>query len=253
MNQEYQDRIDKYLLGQMSQQDSQNFENEIANNRDIKEQFEFTKNVKEAIVGRNRRLAQIKEWKEAYEAKKSLEKEEYRSTGSGYDYSIRPQTEIELKPKSSKRRYLYWISGIAAIFVVGFFMFSPIVFEKSGSSDHPIYVNVSSLRSTKDNADVAKIINDGNYNLALEQIEEKAKKEVSESLQIEKDKSKIDGEEYVYLKEVHEIQMDELNLLKAFALFGLNRTEEAMSILDGIRQRESPFKAEADSLYNIYK
>lgn len=253
MNQEYQDRIDNYLLGQMSETESLDFEKDIINDKDLKEQFEFTKNVKEAIVGRNRRLAQIMEWKEAYEAKNKFVEEEYRPTGSGYDYNISPQTEIKLKPLSSKRRYLYWISGIAAIFVVGFFMFSPIVFEKSGNSDHPIYVNVSSLRSTKDNADVAKIINDGNYNLALEQIEEKAKKEVSESLQIEKDKSKIDGEEYVYLKEVHEIQMDELNLLKAYALFGLNRTEEAMSILDGIRQRESKFKAQADSLYNLYK
>ena len=253
MNQEYQDRIDKYLLGQISEQDSQAFENEIANNRNLKEQFEFTKNVKEAIDGRNRRLAQIKEWKEAYEAKKTLEKEEYRPTGSGYDYSIKPQTEIELKPQSSKRRYLYWISGIAAIFVVGFFMFSPIVFEKSGSPDYPIYVNISSLRSTKDNADVAKIINDGNYNLALEQIEEKVKKEESENLQTENDKSKMDGEEYAYLKEVHEIQMDELNLLRAYALYGLKRTEEAMGILNGIRQRESKFKAQADSLYNLYK
>ena len=252
MNQEYQDRIDKYLMGQMSEQDSRDFENEIANNRSLKEQFEFTKNVKEAIVGRNRRLAQIKEWKEAYEAKNNTEGE-YRSTGSGYEYSIKPKAEIKLEPRISTRRYLYWISGIAAIFVVGFFVISPIFFEKGGSLDQSIFVNVSSLRSTKDNGGIAKIINEGNYGLALDQINEKENELESDIMQTEQDKDKMDGEEYAYLKEVYEIQKDELNLLKAYALFGLKRTEEAMSILDGMRQHDSKFKAQADSLYNLYK
>ena len=252
MNQEYQDRIDKYLMGQMSEQDSRVFENEIANTRGLKEQFEFTKNVKEAIVGRNRRLAQIKEWKEAYEAKNKTEGD-YRPTGSGYEYSIKPKAETKLEPRISTRRYLYWISGIAAIFVVGFFVISPIFFEKGGSLDQSIFVNVSSLRSTKDNGGIAKIINEGNYGLALDQINEKENELESDIMQTEQDKDKMDGEEYAYLKEVYEIQKDELNLLKAYALFGLKRTEEARSILDGMRQRDSKFKAQADSLYNLYK
>ena len=251
MNQEYQDRIDQYLMRQMSEQDSQDFESEIANNRGLKEQFEFTKNVKEAIVGRNRRLAQIKEWKEAYEAKNNS-KGDYSLTGSGED-SINSNTEIKLKPRTSTRRYFYWISGIAAIFVVGFFIFSPIFFEKEGSVDHPISVNVSSLRSTEDNSGIAKIINEGNYGLALDQINEKENELESDKMQTEQDKDKMDGEEYAYLKEVHEIQKDELNLLKAYALFGLKRTEEAMNILDGMRQRDSKYKTQADSLYNLYK
>ena len=63
----------------------------------------------------------------------------------------------------------------------------------------------------------------------------------------------MDPEEYSSLQEVYDIQMDELNLLKAYALIGLKRSKEAMSILDGIRQRDSKFKAQADSLYNLYK
>ena len=252
MNNDYQDRIDQYLLGKMSEAEALDFEKDIRNDKDLKEQFEFTKNVKEAVVGRNRRLAQIKEWKEAYEAKNNTDGE-YRPTGSGYEYSIKPKTEIKLEPRTSTRRYLYWISGIAAIFVVGFFIISPIFVEKGGSPDHPISVNVSSLRSTEDNSGIAKIINEGNYGLALDQINEKDNKLESEMMQTEQDKDKMDGEEYAYLKEVYEIQKDELNLLKAYALFGLKRTEEAMSILDGIRQRDSKFKVQADSLYYLYK
>jgi len=147
MNQEYQDKIDKYLLGQMSETESLNFEKEMAEDKDLMEQLEFTKNVKDAISGRNRRLAQIREWKEAYEAKNA--------------------SEVEIKNKTAKRHYLYLVSGIAAIFIVGFFLFSPIVFNTDRSSEHPISVNVSSLRSGEDNTDIAKMINEGNYDLNI--------------------------------------------------------------------------------------
>ena len=233
MNQEYQDKIDKYLLGQMSDTESLNFEKEMAEDKDLMEQLEFTKNVKDAISGRNRRLAQIREWKEAYEAKNA--------------------SEVEIKNRIAKRHYLYLVSGIAAIFIVGFFLFSPIVFNTDSNSEHPISVNVSSLRSGVDNTDIAKMINEGNYDLALVKIEEKVRKQETEKSRTEQGKDNIDEEEYSYLQEVHEIQMDELSLLKAYALIGLKRSEEAMSILDGIRQRDSKFKAQADSLYHLYK
>lgn len=252
MNNDYQDKIDRYLLGKMSEAEALDFEKDIINNKELNEQFEFTKNVKEVIVARSKRLARINGWKEAYEAKINTEGE-YRPTGSGYEYSIKPKAEIKLEPRISTRRYLYWISGVAAIFIVGFFVISPIFFEKGGSPDQSIFVNVSSLRSTKDNGGIAKIINEGNYGLALDQINEKENELESDIIQTEQDKDKMDGEEYAYLKEVYEIQKDELNLLKAYALFGLKRTEEALSILDGMRQRDSKFKAQADSLYNLYK
>lgn len=248
MNNDYQDKIDRYLLGKMSEAESLDFEKDIINDEDLKEQYKFTKNVKEVIAGRNRRLAEIKEWKEAYEAKNNSEGDS-RPTESG----LKPSNEIKLEPRTSTRRYMYWISGIAAVFVVGFFIISPIFFEKKGSIDHSIYVSVSSLRSTEDNSGIAKLINDGKYDLALNLIKENDDKLEFDIMQTEQDKDKMDGEEYAYLKKVHKIQKDELNLLKAYALFGLKRSEEAMSILDKIRQSESEFKEKADSLYKILK
>ena len=165
MNNDYQDKIDRYLLGKMSEAESLNFEKEIAEDKDLKEQYEFTKTVKEAISGRNRRLAQIKEWKEAYEAKNA--------------------SEVELKSRIMKRRYLYLVSGIAAIFIVGFFLFTPIVFDSESSSDHPISVSIGSLRGDKDNTDIAKLINEGNYDLALGKIQQKGKDLDSDKLQME--------------------------------------------------------------------
>ena len=235
MGQDIQDRIDQYLLGQMSEMDCLTFEQELEKYQDLKEQFEFTQKVKEAVTSRNKKLAQIREWKDTY------------------DTNHMGNTRDDEDSRNSKRLYIYWISGIAALFVVGFFLFSPFVFETKEGVGRPIYVTVSNLRNGEDNTEIAKTINEGHYDLALSKIEEKVKKLESEILQTEQEKANMDEEEYSYLKEVHEIQMDELKLLKAYALFGLKRNKEAKSILDGIRQRESKFKAQADSLYNLYK
>lgn len=66
MKEEYQGMIDQYLLGQMPEEERLSFECEIKKDTELKEQLEFTEIVREAIVGRNRRLAQIKEWEEDY-------------------------------------------------------------------------------------------------------------------------------------------------------------------------------------------
>ncbi len=235
MKQDIQDKIDQYLLGKMSEMDRLAFEQELDKNQELKEQFNFTQKVKEAITSRNRKLAQIREWKDAYEIKHM------------------DDTNNDGESHNSKRHYIYWISGIAALFVVGFFLFSPTASDTKDGNGSPIYVSVSSLRSGEDNTDVAKLINEGNYNSALEKIEEKEKKIESEILETEQEKANMNEEEYSDTQEVHEIQMDELSLLKAYALFGLKRSKEAMTVLDGLRQRESKYKAQADSLYNLYK
>lgn len=67
MKEEYQDKIDRYLLRQMPEDERQAFESEIGKDEELKEQLEFTEIVRKAIVGRNRRLAQIKEWENNYE------------------------------------------------------------------------------------------------------------------------------------------------------------------------------------------
>lgn len=252
MNNDYQDKIDRYLLGKMSEAEALDFEKDIRNDKDLNEQFEFTKNVKEAIVGRNRRLAQIKEWKEAYEAKNNTEGE-CRPTGSGYDYNIAPNVQDEAKPHVSKRRYLYWISGIAAVFIVGFFIFSPAFYQTEENSNSPVFVNYNSLRASKDFTDIAKTINEGNYNSALAKIEAENKKLEAEKMQTEQERNNIDSEEYSYLQKVYDIQAEELHLLKAYALIGLKRINEAIDILGELRQDGSPFKSQADSLYNQYK
>ena len=57
-NNNFQDRIDEYLLhgDTMSEEDKAQFLKEIEEDDEKKEQYEFTKNVKQAIVSRGEKL-----------------------------------------------------------------------------------------------------------------------------------------------------------------------------------------------------
>lgn len=97
----FQDRIDEYLLrgNNMSEEDKAQFLKEIEEDAEKKEQYEFTKNVKQAMVSRGEKLTAM--------------------------------TEFQKEMKRSNRKTWLWISSIAAILVVGFFAINPLSVETS--------------------------------------------------------------------------------------------------------------------------
>lgn len=105
-NNNFQDRIDEYLLhGEtMSEEDKAQFLKEIEENTEKKKQYEFTKNVKEALKSRGDKLKAMTEF----------------------------QKEIE----HGRRKSWLWISSIAAILVVGFFAINPLFMEKNSPTDN---------------------------------------------------------------------------------------------------------------------
>ena len=102
MDNNFQDRIDEYLLHceTMSEEDKAQFLKEIEEDAEKKEQYEFTKNVKQAIVSRGEKLKAMTEFKK------------------------------EMKSHHHRKTWL-WISSIAAILVVGFFAINPLLVETS--------------------------------------------------------------------------------------------------------------------------
>ena len=101
-NNNFQDRIDEYLLHceTMSEEDKAQFLKEIEEDAEKKEQYEFTKNVKQAIVSRGEKLKAMTEFQK------------------------------EMKSHHHRKTWL-WISSIAAILVIGFFAINPLLVEKS--------------------------------------------------------------------------------------------------------------------------
>ena len=98
----FQDRIDEYLLhGEtMSEEDKAQFLKEIEEDAEKMEQYEITKNVRQAMVSRGEKLKAMTEFQK------------------------------EMKSHHHRKTWL-WISSIAAIFVVGFFAINPLFVENS--------------------------------------------------------------------------------------------------------------------------
>lgn len=101
MDNNFQDRIDEYLLHEdtMSEEAKAQFLKEIEENTEKKKQYEFTKNVKEALKSRGDKL--------------------------------KAMTEFQKGIKHGRRKSWFWISSIAAILVIGFFAINPLFVENS--------------------------------------------------------------------------------------------------------------------------
>lgn len=102
MDNNFQDRIDEYLLhgDTMSEEDKVQFLKEIEEDAEKQEQYEFTKNVKQAIVSRGEKLKAMTEFQK------------------------------EMKSHHHRKTWL-WISSIAAVLVIGFFAINPLFVENS--------------------------------------------------------------------------------------------------------------------------
>ena len=101
MDNNFQDRIDEYLLhgDSLSEEAKAQFLKEIEEDEEKREQYEFTKNVKQAMISRGEKL--------------------------------KAMTEFQKEMKHSNRKTWLWISSIAAILVIGFFAINPLFVENS--------------------------------------------------------------------------------------------------------------------------
>lgn len=97
MDNNFQDRIDEYLLhgNTMPEEAKAQFLKEIEHDAEKREQYELTKNIKATMISRGEKLKAMAEFQKEYN-----------------------------KPKH--RKTWFWISGIAAILVVGFFAINPL-------------------------------------------------------------------------------------------------------------------------------
>lgn len=131
MDNNFQDRIDEYLLhgDTMSEEAKAQFLKEIEEDTEKKEQYEFTKNVKEALKSRGDKLKAMTEFQKENETQDEMRMRfcpEYRQTE---DIKI-------VGHKSNFRKKLVWFSGIAAVLVVGFFAINPLFMEKNSPTDN---------------------------------------------------------------------------------------------------------------------
>ena len=253
MNIGYQDRIEDYLFDRMSEVDKQIFEQEFENDAELRDQYEFISMVKTALMLENIDN-DVNEWTKAYEEASVVPA--YEATGSGYECSTigQAQRATSAPPHSSNRKIIYWISGIAALFIVGFFFFKNVYFvEDADVAFSPRPQGVSTIRGI--DATTENLLAKADYKGALERIESLEDEIATELMTLEREKDSRGAEQdrLAYKQEELMMKQEELSWLKVQALLGLNRKEEAIALLDKIRNSESEFKEQADSLYNVLK
>lgn len=231
MKQEYQDEIDSYLLSKMTKEESSAFEAQLKQDAELKEQFHFTKSVKHAISSRNEKIKLIEDWE--------------------MQYLKRKESATKKFPKILSFKNVYWVSGIAAVLIVGFFVWTNNDFIEE--SNGIISQNNIVVRSDSNYDSIITELNNKEYSKALATIDYEEKHLKIDEMEVSKSSQIIDEEELLYNKEVLRLRKEELLWFKIQALLGLNKTEEAIKNINVLRSSEGMYKNQADSLYNIIK
>lgn len=265
---DYQDRIDDYLLDRMSNEERNSFESDVAEDAELKEQLQFTETVQQATKSRNEKLAAMEEWKDDYmwedERVAAASAVEYHATGSGYDYCPEPTMESRRVATSSPfKKMLYWVSGIAAVFIVGVFVFnlyrpsSPEIATRTASrpTEAPGKNGNVSFRGRSQNMDIESQLAMGDYSKALARLERDEADIRTDLMLIERElHSRGEGrEDAMTEKDSLETNLVRVLYLKAQALIGLDRKDEARVVLDEIRHSKSDYGIKADSLYHLLR
>ena len=120
MDEKFQDRIDNYLLNRMDDAEKTEFLREVEQDEEKKEQLEFTQDVKDSIRSREEKLQALKQFQRQYEQERKTAA--YHATGTKQAACYCPAPKVAAtEPVRSKKKIWLWISGVAAVLVVGFF------------------------------------------------------------------------------------------------------------------------------------
>ena len=219
MKKEYQDHIDDFLLGRMSDEEQRAFETEVKNDMELQEQLRFTEDVQHVMKSRNEKLSKMKEWENDYTRRNAINADSAMKHISGL-------------------RITYWFSGIAVLLIVGVFVFTTYKLpfrdaEERMMAEKPLYEK-----------DYGKML------ALLEKDEEDIKFKM---MLLDRDKD-TRGEKRENIEDMLKKLSDELQHLqweKVQVLIGLKRYEEAMILLDEMRHSGSKYKEQADSLYHL--
>ncbi len=253
---EFQDNIDNYLLGRMSDEDIKSFEQELDRNEELREQTMFTKDIRNATKSRNEKLKKMDEWKDdcEWQHDRRTAAMSYRRTGSVCEYCpASPSEKTFSKPRLSNIRKFYWISGIAAIFIAGFFLFNNVLYNSKSEIEiiySPSQMVSGNVRGGGNYEEIEKLLIDSDFKKALKQIEQEETNLHKHDIIAD---SIDDVEQREYEKAVIKIDSDKLSWMKVYALLGLDRRNEAIVLLEDFRARNNVFKEQADSLYQLVK
>lgn len=151
MDIDFQDRIDDFLLNRMSEAEKAEFMKELSEDDEKREQFEFTRDVKQAICSRAEKLKALKDFEQEYERECGDVKVGVRASmcSCEQDVVLPDVSQIPAKPRS-KRRIWLWLSGAAAVLAIGFFVVRPMFVVDGVYDSSPVPSNETVRGSDND-------------------------------------------------------------------------------------------------------
>lgn len=275
MRLEYQDSIDRYLMNRMSDEERTLFEAKCSNNPELNEQLEHTQDVKAVISERSKMLERIQRWDEEYDDEKMAASRKKRAAiywSSGIAAALvvgyfllattnNPESEGMGNVVSMK-------TGNHEVLRTG----NPSdSIEVSNEHEKLLAKNETKEKKEEKNANnlggepVLSFAEDMVFASGIETKEDVEKELVridneiravteKQSQLIQKlqsgeiSKSVYDSQMYML-----KFQKDELYWQKSHTLIKLNRINEAIALLNEIRNEDGVFQSKADSLYNELK
>ena len=212
---EYQDRIDDYILDRMSDEERATFEKEMSADAELQEQVSFMQNMEKALKSRNEKLSAMKEWEN--------------------DYVWQEERQV-------KRKWIYWVSGIAAVFVAGLLIIrTPSDIDPNGM-----------LRGKASYAYIDTLIMHEEYQEALDRINEETLICRNDSIETVQD-SLMSEEALEYEMLLLKDRQDDLKWQTIMALLGMDRKDEALMLLDDLRREKGEYQKDAKALYKLVK
>lgn len=149
----FQDKIDDYLLDRMNDEDKKAFLEEVEQDAEKKEQLEFTRNVKDALCSREEKLKIMAQWQQTYErGRKASYRSEAEHAADQHSVSSEPSESSE-PSKTPKRKIWFWVSGVAAVLLVGFFAYRTM-FMYTESPDHNTGIPTEQMRGDDEMFDI---------------------------------------------------------------------------------------------------
>lgn len=125
MDSQFQDRIDEYLLhgDTMRQEDRRQFEKEIEQDAEKREQYELTVNVRKALTSRAEKLKAMAVFEQGMKQKSVPDAAVASSSASS------PVVANDKKQRKGIGRPWLWLSGVAALLVAGFFSVQTLLYH----------------------------------------------------------------------------------------------------------------------------
>lgn len=221
MDERIQDRIDRYLRKEMSQEENINFEQEALNNDELRKDLGLSLLVRKSLASRQQKLNLTNRWKHRGKARLTS---------------------------------FVAITSIAALFVIGFIMLKPsdsITTSKEILAQNNNKETLSTKEKQEKVTEAMKTVrhktDDKEIVETIEKLEEQNDiptiSEVSDA-QYMSSKQQKENDESVNLK----VEIYELHWMKIRSLLRMGKKEEALDLLKQFVNLEGSHKAQADSL-----